>query len=583
MEKAPGLNMPFVDTEDINIGAHKKPHRLGSGEWDTVAGEDESLIEKAASPALKPVPFATRVVSSLIAMLQGVEVLCNLAILYLFKDDFKIDPALLAVVLGALRLPWTVKPLWAVMADNFPLFGYRRKSYIFIGASMCIVATLGIGLGGYRSLAATTSLLLLYFWGSAVCNVIGEALVVEAGRRDASEEATARTVSMFFAFRKISFATVSYLSGVLLAIMAKQYVFVIAAALPAAVVMANFWLEEPQAKVLPVKEQFKELARVLKQPTLLNSTLFIFIMMATPSAGSIMFYFMTNELHFGPELLGRMALFQSIASLIGILVYMYFCSTTSIRKLLLVSTVAITPFCLLPVVVIERWNVSMGIPDSVFVVTDTVLMEFAGEFQAMPILVLAARLCPPGLESTIYSVLLSAYNLGLGLGSLVSAGLTAALGISSTNFKGLSALTVICALSNLLPLCLIWMIPAKVEGPSLLLPSKHVPRRLPQKTDDGASTTADSDGGAAETSANNSDMEAGSVWRANIGSGLTRRGTVQVVDGGPEERYSPVSSHDSFAALGSVGGMLSGCRSPSEEIFESGGSGECAVSPQPRW
>lgn len=43
----------------------------------------------------------------------------------------------------------------------------------------------------------------------------------------------------------------------------------------------------------------------------------------------------------------------------------------------------------------------------------------------MPILVLAARLCPPGLESTIYSVLLSAYNLGLGLGSLVSAGLTA--------------------------------------------------------------------------------------------------------------------------------------------------------------
>lgn len=244
-----------------------------------MAGEDESLIEKAASPALKPVPFATRVVSSLIAMLQGVEVLCNLAILYLFKDDFKIDPALLAVVLGALRLPWTVKPLWAVMADNFPLFGYRRKSYIFIGASMCIVATLGIGLGGYRSLAATTSLLLLYFWGSAVCNVIGEALVVEAGRRDASEEATARTVSMFFAFRKISFATVSYLSGVLLAIMAKQYVFVIAAALPAAVVMANFWLEEPQAKVLPVKEQFKELARVLKQPTLLNSTLFIFIMM----------------------------------------------------------------------------------------------------------------------------------------------------------------------------------------------------------------------------------------------------------------------------------------------------------------
>ncbi|KAL8269804.1 hypothetical protein Esti_006283 [Eimeria stiedai] len=544
--------------------------------WEAqVAEEKKSLLEKAEAEALKPVPLSTRVVSSLIAMLQGVEVLCNLAILYLFKDDFKVDPALLAVVLGALRLPWTVKPLWAVMADNLPLFGYRRKSYIFVGAAMCIAATLGIGLGGYKSMLATTSLLLLYFWGSAICNVIGEALVVEAGRRDASEEGTARTVSVFFAFRKLSFATVSYLSGLLLAIMAKQYIFIIAAALPAAVVIANFWLEEPHAHVLPIRQQFKELVRVLKQPTLLNSTLFIFIMMATPSAGSIMFYFMTNELHFGPELLGRMALFQSTASLMGILVYMYFCSTTSIRKLLLVSTVAITPFCLLPVVVIERWNVSLGIPDSVFVVTDTVLMEFAGEFQAMPILVLAARLCPPGLESTIYSVLLSAYNLGLGLGSLVSAGLTAALGISSTNFTGLSALTVICALSNLLPLCLIWMIPATVEKPELPAPKKSgPPSALPQKADDANSETDGS------TSASNSDVESGSRWRGSSSAGgLARRGTVQVVGGGPEvESLSMLDAQDSFAALGSAGEPAS-----PGHVFDCGGSGECAASPQRRW
>lgn len=249
-----------------------------SGEWDSsVPEEGRALLDEKG---LIPVPFATRVVSSLIAMLQGVEVLCNLAILYLFKDDFRIDPALLAVVLGALRLPWTVKPLWALAADNFPLFGYRRKSYIFLGASMCIVATLGIGLGGYKSLYATTLLLLLYFWGSAICNVIGEALVVEAGRRDVNEEATARTVSVFFAFRKLSFATVSYLSGLLLAVMAKQYVFVVAAALPAAVLFATFALEEPQIQtVLPPKQQFKELWKVLKQPVLLNSTLFIFVMM----------------------------------------------------------------------------------------------------------------------------------------------------------------------------------------------------------------------------------------------------------------------------------------------------------------
>ncbi|PHJ23380.1 integral membrane protein [Cystoisospora suis] len=422
------------------------------------------LKRSDATVASKPVPTANKVISSLIAMLQGVEVLCNLAILYLYKDDFRLDPAIMSVVMGALKVPWTVKPVWAMMSDNLPLFGYRRKSYIFVGAFLCICATVGMGLIGCTNIWLATSLLFLYFVGSATCNVIGEALVVEAGRGDATEEGTAKTVSIFFAFRKVSFAVMSYLSGFLLDYMDKRYVFLLATTLPLAVFISNFFLVEPMTEILPVKEQLRRLGRVIRRPALLHSTLFIFIMMSTPSAGSIMFYFMTNELKFGPELLGRMALFQSIASLLGILTYMWFFTTTSLRKLLFVSTLVVTPFCLLPVIVVQRWNVQIGIPDTAFVVTDTVLMEFVGEFQAMPILVLAARLCPPGLESTIYSFLLSAYNLGLGLGSLLSAGLTAAYGISATNFTNLTSLIIVCAATNLIPVCLIWMVPDNIPA-----------------------------------------------------------------------------------------------------------------------
>ncbi|PFH35954.1 putative integral membrane protein [Besnoitia besnoiti] len=453
-----------------------------------------------AEDEVSTMPSANRVLSSLIAMLQGVEVLCNLAILYLYKDDFKLDPAVMGVVMGALKVPWTVKPVWAMLSDNLPLFGYRRKSYIFLGSFFCVCGTVGMGLIGCTNIWLATSFLFLYFVGSAMCNVIGEALVVEAGRKDASEEGTAKTVSAFFAFRKLSFAIMSYLSGLLLDYMDKRYVFLLATALPLAVFLANFFLVEPFTEVLPLREQLRRLMRVVRRPALLHSTLFIFIMMSTPSAGSIMFFFMTNELKFGPELLGRMALFQSIASLVGILTYMWFFSTTSLRKLLLVSTIVVTPFCLLPIVVVQRWNVLIGIPDTAFVVTDTVLMEFVGEFQAMPILVLAARLCPPGLESTIYSFLLSAYNLGLGLGSLISAGLTAAYGISATNFTNLSSLIVVCAATNLIPLLLIWMVPDRIpaiETAELIDPFAMTPTALSDAEDDEdsleASTRASSD------------------------------------------------------------------------------------------
>lgn len=248
-------------------------------ESDERAGLLSSLSTKGRKSSPMPLSISPRALSSLVAMLQSVEVLCNLAILYLFKDDFQIDPASVTVVMGCLRIPWTVKPLWALMADNCSLCGSRRKSYIIVGAAACMAATLGIGLGGYRSLSATTSLLLLYFWGSAVCNVIGEALVVEAGREGSTPGATARTVSTFFAFRKISFATMSYLSGLLLAYIDKRFIFIIAAALPFTVFAAAFFLEEPHVQSRPIREQINELIRVVKRPVLLNSTLFTFIMM----------------------------------------------------------------------------------------------------------------------------------------------------------------------------------------------------------------------------------------------------------------------------------------------------------------
>ena len=156
-----------------------------------------------------------------------------------------------------------------------------------------------------------------------------------------------------------------------------------------------------------------------------------------------------------------------------------------------------------------------------------------------------------------------------------------ALGISSTNFTGLSALTVICALSNLLPLCLIWMIPARIEEPGLSASTKG-PRRLPQKAEDSASTAADSDVGASATSASSSDVEAGSQWRRRSNSSLTRRGTVQVVGGGPEDCLSALDSQDSFSALGAVAGHNFDAMAPGH-IFDCGGSGECAVTPQRRW
>ena len=67
--------------------------------------------------------------------------------------------------------------------------------------------------------------------------------------------------------------------------------------------------------------------------------------------------------------------------------------------------------------------------------------------------------CAQGVEATLYSALMSISNAAGGLGSLLGAGLTWALGITATQFEALPALVGICALSGLLPLPLLRFVP----------------------------------------------------------------------------------------------------------------------------
>jgi MFS family permease len=96
-----------------------------------------------------------------------------------------------------------------------------------------------------------------------------------------------------------------------------------------------------------------------------------------------------------------------------------------------------------------------------FVSAKFVLRLNASVFQAsfMPVLVLAARLCPEGMEATLFATLMSVSNGGSVLGGLIGAGLTQVFGITKDKFDNLAALIILCNLSSLLPLPLLGLLP----------------------------------------------------------------------------------------------------------------------------
>jgi folate/biopterin transporter len=208
-----------------------------------------------------------------------------------------------------------------------------------------------------------------------------------------------------------------------------------------------------------VKEQMQQLWQALTQKAIWMPTLFLFIWQCTPTADSAFFYFSTNELGFTPEFLGRVRLVTSLASLLGVWLFQRFLKTIPFRRILIWTTLLSSLLGLTALLLVTHTNRSLGIDDHWFALGDSLILTVMGQLTFMPILVLAARLCPPGIEATLFALLMSVLNLSGLVSKEGGAILTHILGITDTNFDKLWLLVLISNLTSLLPLIFINLLP----------------------------------------------------------------------------------------------------------------------------
>lgn len=110
--------------------------------------------------------------------------------------------------------------------------------------------------------------------------------------------------------------------------------------------------EEPK----PVEESnYKKVCFFVKKPEIYRPIIFIFLFMITPSAGSSMFFFYTNELKFHPDFMGQLKLIHSLANMIGIFIYHRFLKLIPFKKLFAYSTMICTITGLTQILLVTRF------------------------------------------------------------------------------------------------------------------------------------------------------------------------------------------------------------------------------------
>ncbi|MGB3239507.1 MAG: folate/biopterin family MFS transporter [Geitlerinemataceae cyanobacterium] len=401
----------------------------------------------------------------LVYFVQGILGLARLAVSFFLKDDLGLTPAEVSAMLGIVALPWTIKPLFGFMSDGLPILGYRRRPYLLLSGLLGVASWIALGTVVETAWQATLAISLGSF-SVAIADVIADSLVVERVR----EESLSRVGSLQSLCLGTSAAgglLTAYLSGFLLEHFSTRVIFLITASFPLLIAFTVALITEErvqgQIDFSNMKQQVGQLKNAITQKSIWLPTLFLFIWQATPTAESAFFFFTTNELGFQPEFLGRVRLVVSIAAIFGVWVFQRFLKAVPFRTIFAWSTVMSAALGMTMLLLVTHANRAIGIDDHWFSLGDSLVLTVMGQIAFMPVLVLAARLCPPGVEATLFALLMSVTNLAHLISYEFGAVLMHAMGITETNFDRLWLLVTITNLSTLLPLPFINWLPDNRE------------------------------------------------------------------------------------------------------------------------
>lgn len=405
-----------------------------------------SLFGKELTPEL--------VAILLVYFVQGILGLARLAVSFFLKDELALSPAQVSALMGVAALPWIVKPLFGFISDGLPILGYRRRPYLILSGFLGSAAWIGLATVVHSAWAATFAIALSSL-SVAISDVIVDSLVVERARGESISDAGSLQ-SLSWGASALGGLITAYLSGFLLQHFSNRTVFAITASFPLIVSMVAWLIAESPIIEKPdlstAWKQVKQLKKAVTQKAIWLPTAFLFIWQCTPTADAAFFFFTTNELGFQPEFLGRVRLVTSMASLVGIWLFQRFFKNVPFRTFFAWTTLLSAALGMTMLLLVTHTNRALGIDDHWFSLGDSLILTVMGQIAYMPVLVLAARLCPPGVEATLFALLMSVTNLAGLLSYEFGALLMHWLGITEHNFQYLWLLVVIANLSTLLPL-----------------------------------------------------------------------------------------------------------------------------------
>lgn len=319
-----------------------------------------------------------------------------------------------AQALAFIAIPWIVKPLYGLISDSIPLFGYRRKAYLVLATSLSMTGYLAV-----TQLAAPDVILWVLFLttlGIAAMDVLVDALMVEEGQRTSL---IGQFQGQQWTWLNIASITAAALGGWLIETStpseAVQWAALIVSFAPLAVMVSTLLLiREPRVAInTPLFPSMGRHARIaLRSRRMWVMAAFLAFWNVTPNFSLPLFYHMTDQLQFEQGFIGQLHAIGATGAAVGAYVYRKYLVEAIPVRLLLVLSIALsvaTAFSYL--LLTGRTSAQL-------------LHVLSGVVSMIPLLTffsLAASVCRAESAAFMFAVLMAIYSIAGQISAVVSA------------------------------------------------------------------------------------------------------------------------------------------------------------------
>ena len=326
---------------------------------------------------------------------------------YYLKQAQGWTPVQITAFVTLFNLPWIIKPVYGLISDFVPLFGYRRKSYLLLAN----VAAIG-GFLWVTQLSAPSDLfvaLMITAYAMAISSTLCGAVLVENGQRLHESGAFVNQQWLWF---NIAAMAAAVIGGQLVQHLppgeALHVAALIIAMAPLLVIAGTLFLIPEQKVVVDLagmKATVGGLAGSFRRRELWLIAGFLFLYYFSPGLSTPLYFSMTDSLKFSQAYIGVLGSISSAGWVVGALLYFRLFHNLTLKRLLNLSialgTVTTAAYLLLS-------NEASA-----------AIIYFCAGFAAMlatvATLTLAADFCPPRAEGFAFAILMSIINLASSL------------------------------------------------------------------------------------------------------------------------------------------------------------------------